>query len=125
MSDMRSVGTSWFSWITDQLGAAAAGSTQLTLEWGDLDDWSAQEVKDILVPWYTVEIPTKDGWGSDLGFAANPTIDAPMPMAIRSAGSDRAFDGTNTLTPYVTTHYQRDIVWVGGFFLQYPTAVKN
>ncbi len=31
MADMRNIGTSWMSWITDQVSAAAAGSSQLVV----------------------------------------------------------------------------------------------
>ena len=35
MTDIRLTGTAWFSWVTDQVAAGAAGQTVAMLDWDD------------------------------------------------------------------------------------------
>ena len=36
MTDIRLAGTAWFSWVTDQVAAGAAGQKSPTLDWDEL-----------------------------------------------------------------------------------------
>jgi hypothetical protein len=46
-------------------------------------------------------------------------------MAIRSSGRDHTWEGlTYTIGPFVTTNYNRDIVWADGLFMQYPAGIS-
>jgi hypothetical protein len=46
-------------------------------------------------------------------------------MGIRSTGRDNSAEGeTYTVGPFITTQYDRDIVWADGFFVRFPAGVK-
>src|SRR5215472_11044302 len=56
VADIRNTGTAMFSWLTDQVGAAAAGQTT-TINVGDYGTVvSAASLTTILVPQYTQSI---------------------------------------------------------------------
>jgi len=122
MSDMRLVGTSWLSWLTDQASASAAG--QSTLDWSEYTRVSAEELDALLVPQYANIIPRLDAWGFPLDFGVAESINHRLPVAIRSSGADGQF----TTAPYVgggfaATKYAEDTVWAGGFFIAWPTGL--
>lgn len=117
MATLRSVGTAMMAWLTDAVGAAAAGQ--------DIDNWpliSSADLREVLVPAFIAELPLKDGWGNELEYRLN--IDNPMAhhvMLVRSPGSDGEFD-SNSYPPgaYDANLTTRDIVWGDGYFLTYP-----
>jgi type II secretion system protein G len=129
MADMRIAGGAMFSWLTDQVGAAAAGqaSTQINLA-----DYGGQktvaDLQAVLVPTYLQEIPAKDGWKSAYNYylnTANPH--SRNVMAIRSTGRDSQADGsgTYTVTGFEPTDYDRDVVWADGFMVRWPEALRR
>src|SRR5262245_1277132 len=60
MTDIRLTGTAWFSWITDQVSAGAAGQDITELKWNNLfTSQSFQTLADTLVPSYAAFIPEK------------------------------------------------------------------
>lgn len=123
MADMRITGGAMFSWLTDQVGAAAAGqtSTQVDLStYGGLK--SVADLNTILIPQYLQDIPIKDGWKSPYDYylnIANPH--ARNVMAIRSRGRDSQADSTSyTVTAFEPTDYNQDVVWADGFMVRWP-----
>jgi type II secretion system protein G len=123
MADMRIAGGAMFSWLTDQVGAAAAGqtSTQVDLtSYGGVK--SVTELTTILVPQYLQDVPIKDGWKSPYDYylnTANPH--ARTVMAIRSRGRDSQPDTSSyTVTSFEPTDYNRDVIWADGFMVRWP-----
>jgi hypothetical protein len=118
-----------FSWLTDQVGAAAAGSgggsqqiamgNYVSIDWGDL--------KKQLVSTYLQEVPRVDGWKFDYEYylnTANPL--AQNVMAIRSFGRNTKKEGDSyTVTNFTPTDYDQDIVWADGFMVRWPEGVKK
>jgi prepilin-type N-terminal cleavage/methylation domain-containing protein len=124
MADMKLLGTSWFAWLTDRYGAAAAGQSRLNLEWGAFTTKTYDELVNDLVPQYTATIPRLDGWKKDFEFGISDDLESPIPVGIRSAGSDSTFAGdTYEIGPFVATDYMQDIVWAGGFFIRWPSGL--
>ena len=124
VADMRIVGTAMFSWLTDQVGAAAAGASGTTTV--DLSSYGSvlrsTDLLTVLVPDYLQEVPYLDGWKRPYDFylkTATPT--AQQVMAIRSTGRDGTAEGTQyTVTNFEPTDYDRDVLWADGFFVRWP-----
>jgi prepilin-type N-terminal cleavage/methylation domain-containing protein len=124
---IRSVGTAWFSWLTDQVGAASAGANTYSFS------FSSQLSGDNLLTtlyssasmFYIQKVPNKDGWSNNYhyGYAGSPL--AEKVMGIRSQGRDQSFTSSSyTMGPFVATKYGEDIVWADGFFVQYPAGAQ-
>ncbi len=129
VGDMRSVGTAWFSWLTDQVGAAAAGAN--TYSWTFATTMTGTDLLSTLYAsssmFYIQKVPDNDGWGKsyEYRYAGSPL--AEKVMGIASGGRDGNIVGGNyTMGPFTTTDYGQDIVWADGFFVRYPAgaAVK-
>lgn len=125
MADMRIVGGAMFSWLTDQVGAAAAGQTSTTIDlalYGGKK--SVADLNTILIPAYLQDIPIKDGWKSPYDYymnVANPH--SQNVMAIRSRGRDSQADTEDyTVTGFEPTDYDRDVVWADGFMVRWPES---
>jgi|SRR6185436_1446159 len=123
IADIRNTGTAMFSWLTDQVGAAAAGQSQVPPV--DLADYAAishADLATILVPEYMREVPELDGWDSPYEFylnVANPL--AQKVMGIRSPGRDGLFSDTAyTVTSFDPESLDEDLVWADGFFVRWP-----
>lgn len=129
MADMRIAGGAMFSWLTDQVGAAAAGSLSTQINLADYGGKkSAADLTTVLVPTYLQDVPIKDGWKSPYDYymnVANPH--SRNVMAIRSTGRDSAADGSNsyTVTGFDPTDYDRDVVWADGFMVRWPEALRK
>ena len=128
VGDMRDVGAAWFSWLTDQVGAAAAGSTAKTYSLPGTSV-SGDVLLQTLYPndnlFYIQEVPNTDGWGNffEYWYSGNPLT--AQVMAIRSTGRDGTFMGnTYTMGPFLASDYDQDIVWADGFFVAYPAGAK-
>jgi hypothetical protein len=127
VADIRNTGTAMFSWLTDQLGAAAAGQSQtdMTQTRTDLRQYSqisAQELAKLLVPQYIQSVPETDGWGNPYEYYLNVTDPtARQVMSIRSPGKDGRFSGDDyTVGSFTPSNYDEDIVWADGFFVRWP-----
>ncbi len=124
LADMRIMGTAMLSWLTDQVGAAAAGASSTTVvtmsNYGTLV--GAQGLTTVLVPEYLQEVPQLDGWKRPYEYYlqfTNPS--AQQVMAIRSAGRDGVDDSaTYSVSAFDPTDYDKDIVWADGFFVRWP-----
>ena len=128
MTDMRNTGTAWMSWLTDQVGSTAAGSTN-TFGFGDLTSVTYTELVGTLRPtttfFYMQEIPERDGWKGAYSFYANSNLQASRVFAIQSGGKDASKDTSYTVGAFVATDYNQDIVWSDGYFVRWPGSVGN
>jgi prepilin-type N-terminal cleavage/methylation domain-containing protein len=126
VADVRNTGTAMFSWLTDQVGAAAAGSAS-TVTITDYKKITHADLKSELVSTYLQEVPALDGWKFDYEFylnTANPL--APKVMAIRSFGRNTKAEGaTYSVTNFDPTDYDQDIVWADGFMVRWPEGRKK
>jgi type II secretion system protein G len=117
VGDMRSVGTAWFSWLTDQVGAAAAGTTNTY----DFDGTLFQSTS----MFYIQKVPTNDGWGNPYNYRWSGNVLSAQVMGIASGGRDATIvGGEYTMGPFNATKYDEDIVWADGFFVRYPSGAK-
>ena len=130
MVDMRDLGSAWFSWLTDQVGAAAAGQGTFNID--DLattlthtDLQSSLYINANM--FYIRSVPRRDGWGTtyEYRYSGQPLSD--KVMGIRSFGRDGTEGpGGNPydIGPFVATEYDQDIVWADGMFIAYPAGSK-
>jgi type II secretion system protein G len=120
MGDMKDVGTAWFSWMTDQFGAAAAaGQTKFTLP---ATTWTANVTTD-LVPQYIQRVPLQDAWNNDILYCrATNVLTAETALGIVSSGRDGnvVTCGAVDAGTFEPTDYDQDLVWADGFFVHYP-----
>jgi prepilin-type N-terminal cleavage/methylation domain-containing protein len=130
VADMRNIGTAMFSWLTDQVGAAAAGQdaapTVVDISNYEGGPLTPDELAAELSPRYIQEIPDQDGWKNPYEFylnIANPLVE--NVMLIRSGGRDLAFAAdTYEFGAFDPTDYAQDIVWADGFFVKWPQNIK-
>ncbi len=135
VGDMRNVGAGWFSWLTDQVGAAAAGATSSTY---DLTPLTNTISGDALLAtlyisqtmFYLQEVPNVDGWGGNFAYLHGNSPLAPQYMAIWSGGRNNGPtnpEGPGSsypMGPFIASDYDQDIVWADGFFVTYPAGVQ-
>jgi len=122
VADERNLGTAMFSWLTDQLGAAAAGAVT-TVTMANYTTISSDNLRLILVPQYVQSIPAKDGWKHDYVYylKTGTNVLQPQVMAIFSSGRNTSTAlGTYDVAPFDPTDYDQDIVWADGFFVRWP-----
>ena len=132
VGDMRSVGSAWFSWLTDQVGAAAAGTTNTYKFSGLGTTLSATNLLTTLFQttsmFYIQEVPTNDGWGNPFDYRWSGNVLSSQVLGIRSNGRDNAIGPSTdpyTMGPFNATKYDEDIVWADGFFIRYPAGAKT
>lgn len=129
-ADVRNVGTAWMSWLSDQVGAASAGAGKVYPSSGH-SAMSYPRLFQYLRPkddfFYLQEVPQFDGWGYPLGFAVNWQLSSSTVLMIcaPSQGGDYMLgancnDDDWTLTPFLVTDYEQDIVWADGYFVRWP-----
>ncbi len=122
VADIRNTGTAMFSWLTDQVGAAAAGQSTVTLaSYTSIDQTALQS---LLVPVYMQDVPKVDGWKGtyDYYLKTGSAVLQQQVMMIRSKGRGGLADQTTsyTVTSFDPTDYAQDIVWADGFFVRWP-----
>ncbi len=123
VADIRNTGTAMFSWLTDQVGAAAAGAAG-TVTMGSYASITESYLDSTagLVPQYMQDVPTVDGWKNPYDYylnTANPL--AQQVMAIRSLGRNKTEESSSySVTSFEPTDYNQDIVWADGFFVRWP-----
>lgn len=122
IADIRNTGTAMFAWLTDQVGAAAAGASTTQVDLRDYPPITQADLATILVPEYIREVPAADGWGHPFEYALN--VSNPLAkeiMAIRSTGKDGVAEGdVYTITSFEPEDTDQDIVWADGFFIRWP-----
>jgi len=129
MADMRNVGTSWMSWITDVVSAGAAGQTNTFDAGGYSIPLGAAELYSTLHPsttfFYINDVPVRDGWKYTYRYAWSGNPLASQVIAIGSGGrntdlgSIQDADGV-VIGPFTPTQYDQDIIWADGFFVRWP-----
>jgi len=123
MADMRITGTALFSWLSDQVGAAAAGQTTTMVDLGSYGGVkTASDLTTVLVPTYLQTIPIRDGWRYPYDYYVNFTsLVSRHVLAIRSRGGDfQKVTDNYTVTNFDPTDYDQDIVWADGFMVRWP-----
>ena len=127
VSDARNTGTAWMSWLTDQVGAASAGSARVYV--GSAHETiSYATIFEYLHPnatfFYMQEVPQFDGWRYEFDFAINYDLVQTNVLLICSPARQGDFLGTCnqtwSVTPFLATDYDQDIVWVDGYFVRWP-----
>ena len=126
VADERNTGTAMFSWLTDQLGAAAAGAAVTQIDVGDYATGAVTDstaVAALLVPQYLQLVPNLDGWKSPFLYrlkTGTNVLDRQV-MLIGSGGRDmNTPSGTYTVGAFDPTDYDQDILWADGFFVRWP-----
>jgi hypothetical protein len=121
VADMRNLGSALFSWLTDQVGAGAAGQ-QAAMDLGLYPGISRAELRKLLVPQYIIEIPELDGWGHPYEIRLNAqNVLAKNVMSIRSPGRDGNYSAdVYTIQELDPADYDQDLVWADGFFVRWP-----
>jgi len=131
VADIRNTGTAWMSWLTDQVGAASAG-TGKTYDASSFDTVTYEQIFGYLHPtdtfFYMQEVPQLDGWRYPLSFGkASNLLDSNV-LIICSGARDNTIAGdcttTWTVAPFVATDYDQDIVWADGYFVSWPGQVN-
>jgi hypothetical protein len=133
LAEIRSTGKAMFAWLTDQVGAAAAGEQESERRPGhDIDllrysRISRPELERILIPHYLQAVPELDAWGNPYEYYLSPTTPlAPQVMGIRSPGRDGVYSALEyTRETTEPSDFDEDIVWADGFFVRYPQARKR
>ncbi len=123
MADMRITGTAMFSWLTDEVGAAAAGEGNTKVNLGLYGGKkSVADMNAILVPAYLQDVPVRDGWKYHYEYYLNTAEpSARQVMAIRSRGRDNAASTDDyDVTSFDPTDYDQDVVWADGFMVRWP-----
>ena len=126
MADCRLLGGAMMGWLTDQVGAAAAGATSTAVDHTQYQAVTPTVLANELVPTYIQAIPAYDGWkrAYDLYLDTVPPIETQV-MGIRSAGQGGTPSGdTYTSGAFEPTQYEEDIVWVDGFFVRWPQRMS-
>ena len=144
LADSRNVGTSWMAWLTDAVGASAAGqSTSPTWPFG-LSDYDPSTLQTDLdgsqtlpngdpAPEYLKTVPLRDGWGFEYDYYRQTTnLLARDVMAIRSLTKDGQAGNCNNQVGVAGDHgyfdardYDCDIIWKDGFFVQAPAGFQS
>lgn len=134
VGDIRDIGAAWFSWLTDQIGAAAAGaSTTPTYNFGNLGTHMTgdQLLATLYVSqdmFYIQTVPNNDGWGNEMLYMYSGDPLGAQVMGICSAGRNggqtACSPGDETMGPFLATDYDQDILWADGFFVSYPAGAK-
>jgi general secretion pathway protein G len=122
VADMRIIGTAMFSWLSDEVGAAAAGAAVTSVDMGQYKPITTDDLQTLLVPQYIERIAPLDGWKNPFSFYLDPAH--PLNQQVLAIGSggrdDSAISGTYMVTGFDPTDYDQDIIWADGFFVRWP-----
>ena len=123
IADMRITGTAMFSWLTDEVGAAAAGQANTRINLGNYGGTkTVDDLRAVLVPAYLQEVPVRDGWKYNFDYYLNTAEpSARQVMAIRSRGRNKTAETDDYIvTSFDPTDYDQDVVWADGFMVRWP-----
>ncbi|HVT43121.1 MAG TPA: prepilin-type N-terminal cleavage/methylation domain-containing protein [Thermoanaerobaculia bacterium] len=115
MSDIRSIATAWEARATDTDSYSGAGAT-FTFSGGV----SYGALTGYLTPTYIRQLPDGDGW--NVAFTTGSDAEG-TEYGIRSAGKDGAYEKL-AYSDAKTAHFDCDIVYSNGSFVQYPDGVQ-
>ena len=109
MADMRTVATALEAYATDH-NEYPPGST-------------FAELRSHLEPKYVEKLPALDGWSTEMRYTLLPEPG----YVIISAGKNKTFEVESPAeyTPGATSHFDCDIVFSNGEFVQYPEGVQH
>lgn len=131
VADMRNVGTAWMSWLTDQVGASAAGAGK-TYDASSFSEIAYADLYGYLHPgttfFYMQEVPHLDGWRNPLIFGQADSLTAANVLIACSSGRDGTLAGGDCTKSYeigafVATDFDQDIIWADGYFVRWPSTV--
>ena len=131
VADVRNVGVAWMSWLTDQVGAAAAGATKV-YDASSFSERTYAEIYGYLHPddtfFYMQEIPQFDGWRAPLSFGQADSLLASNILIVCSSGADRTLTGgrcteSHAIGAFVATDFNQDIIWADGYFVRWPSSL--
>lgn len=135
MADMRDLGASWMSWLTDQSSAAAAGQSTKTYNLLALtESLTSDELMTSLYisdsMFYTRNVPSHDGWARRFDYRWSGDPSSATVIGIRSYGRDgsegpNGSGGQYRMGPFLASDYNQDIVWADGFFITYPNGAAT
>ncbi|HEX4496163.1 MAG TPA: prepilin-type N-terminal cleavage/methylation domain-containing protein [Thermoanaerobaculia bacterium] len=122
VAEMRITGTAMFAWLSDEVGAAAAGAGVTSVSISQYKAIDQDALRDLLTPQYIEAIPTIDGWKAQYQYFLDPTNPlSQQVMLIGSGGRDKStIAGSYTVTGFDPTDYDQDIIWADGFFVRWP-----
>ncbi|PYQ30600.1 MAG: hypothetical protein DMF56_07260 [Acidobacteria bacterium] len=108
MSDLRWMGTAIEAYATDNNRYPKAATME--------------ELQTVLTPTYTKTLAIRDGWNHDLRYEAWSRQGQYDSYAVGSAGKDGIWEHETLqeYTPGSTTHFDCDIVYSAGSFIQAP-----
>lgn len=125
IADVRITGTAMFSWLTDQVGAAAAGQANTNVVLASYDSpRTAASLESLLAPNYLQVVPPIDGWKFPYEYylKTGSLVHERQIMLIRSQGRDKTFESNEySVTSFDSTDYDQDIVWADGFMVRWPS----
>jgi Flp pilus assembly protein TadD len=116
MADLRTLATAVEAFATDYNRYPEANSME--------------ELGRLVSPTYVRTLPAKDGWRTEFRYLAwkqDPKDEAPQNYRLASAGKDRRFEYADLrrYTKRETHHFDCDIVFGQGEFIQYPEGVQD
>jgi general secretion pathway protein G len=122
VADERIVGTAMFSWMTDEVGAAAAGGAATNVDLTLYPAIALDDLRSLLVPVYIETVPVLDGWKRPYNYYCNVADPhSRHVLAIASSGADGTSAGpTYNVGGFDPTDYNQDIVWTDGYFARWP-----
>ena len=127
VGDMRNVGSAMFSWLTDQVGAASAGSSGTQADLGVYASIAWADITKRLVTDhdYIQQVPLLDAWKGTYAYYLN-TVDplSATVMAIASEGRSTGLTGVYIAAAFDPTDYDQDIIWADGFFVRWPQKIQ-
>ena len=131
MAELRLVGNSWMSWLTDQAGAASAGAGQLYRVDG-FEELTYAQIYEYLHPsdsfFYMQSLPNRDAWGSQLAFYWNSNPFSDRRLLLCAAARDDTWDDCTPgedipVGPFVSSNFDLDIIWADGYLVRWPDIV--
>lgn len=136
MADEKSAGTAMMSWLTNEVGAAAAGYNVTLNSWSAEGALNYDDVSAAITPTYVQQLPPKDGWKHPFAYSLNTeNALADRVMAVFSGGRDStvpeggAFPShatqPTTSGPYDPQEYDNDILWADGYFVVWPEKTTS
>jgi prepilin-type N-terminal cleavage/methylation domain-containing protein len=123
VADMRITGTAMFAWLTDEVGAAAAGAGVTSVTMAQYSTISLTNLKTLLIPQYIETIPDRDGWKHAYAYHLKTGVSVldRNVMLIFSSGRDtNAPAASYDVGAFDPTDYDQDILWADGFFVRWP-----
>lgn len=120
VAEMKLVGHALYAWVTDQIGAGAAGQRSVSLYL--YRGIATADLERLLVPTYLKKLPSHDAWGHPYEYYIDSeNMLRENLMAIRSPGRDGVFSGKKyDFGSFPASEFDEDLVWIDGYWLRWP-----